>query len=451
MKNLISAMLFLLIGNCSLFSQVLFDVESFNFNQDTIISMSVGDPDQDGKDDIFVTIHNSNLVQKLRNNGSQFTKTPYFSKEKPDIFTILSLNGEDDIVYTEKGKSTVHMMYGKDSYYTEKAYITGVDLGSSVQIKSIGDVQPATNIFSNRFLYAIDQNSTIHILPVYNGSFNSVGSELKASIPLGIPVQQACGYYFENRISRLYIPDTENGKLKALVRKWDNFQGPFFEPNMETIDENLNKPVGCLTYTSGQNGDVMFVIDKGSKSLVKYYLEEGYRKETFSINIDNPSLMSAGLIDNNESVDLIILDGNKLWLLSDLHQKGNPGALLQTLIVEEPNNIKNVRVSDVNGDGYSDIIYNLQGSNQIRVMKNDIKSSVSEPTKQLSIHPNPAQDKLDLGFQFEEIRIYTSSGVEVLRQGYSDEVNIGHLPKGVYVVKTKIANRILSETLIINQ
>lgn len=436
---------------CNSTAQVLFDVENFSFSDDTIISMSVGDPDNNGKDDIFVTVNNKNLVYKLQNNGGQFSKTPYLSKDKPDLFSIVSLNGEDDIVYTEKDKSTIHLMYGKDSYYTEKAYITGVDLGSSVQIKSIGDVQPAENVFSNRFLYAVDQNNIFHILAVYTGSFNSVGTELKASIPVGIPVQQACGYYFQNRISRLFFPDIENGKLKAMVRKWDNFQGPYIEPNFETIDENLNKPVACLTHTSGQNGSVMFVIDKGSESLLKYYLDENYRKESFNINIENPSQIAIGYIDSNTSVDMIILDGNKLWLLSDLHQKGGSGSMLQTLIVEETNNIKNVRVADFNGDGFSDIVYNLLGGNEIRVLKNDIKSSVSVVDDQLSFYPNPATEKLKIGFEFDHISISNVSGSQVLNSGYSPEINIQHLSVGTYLIKiVKNKNIIIHKILIIN-
>ncbi len=431
-------------------SQLLFDVESFNFSEDTIISMTVGDPDNNGKDDIFVTVSNKNLIYKLQNNGVQFSKTPYLSKEKPDIFSIISLNGEDDIVYTEKDKSTIHLMYGKDSYYNEKSYIAGIDLGTSAQIKSIGDVQPVENLYSNRFLYAIDQNNLFHILAIYTGSFNSVGSELKASIPVGIPVQQACGYYFQNRVSRLFFPDIENGKLKAMVKKWDNFQGPYIEPNFEVIDENLDRPVACLTHTSGQNGDVMFVIDKGSKSLVKYYLNENYRKEIYNIDIDNPTQIAVGLIDNNAEVDMIILDGKKLWLLTDLHKKGGSGAYLQSLIVEESQNIKNVRVSDFNGDGFSDIVYNLQGGNEIKVMTNEIKSAIHEVADNNTIKPNPSHGRILLDFIFEEVIIFNSTGGEVFRSGPATEINVEHLPKGSYLMKTKNNKNITSKLLIIN-
>lgn len=431
-------------------SQLLFDVESFNFSEDTIISMTVGDPDNNGKDDIFVTVHNKNLIYKLQNNGTQFSKTPYLSKDKPELISMVSLNGGDDIAYTEKGKSTLNLLYGKDSYYTEKSQIQAITLDTIIRIKSIGTVNRNENTAWNRLLYATDQNNSIHLFQVLNGSFNSVYCEYKESRALGIPVSQACGYYFSNDVARVFYTDKTQGRLMALVRKWNNNQNPFFEPGAEIIDMSLDKPIGCLTLDSEQADDVMFVLDKGASKIIKYYLNENYRKEEYGINVTDPTYFSAGIIDNNQATDLIILDQNKLWLLTDLHEKGGQSAFLQTLIIEETETIKNLHIADFNGDGFTDIVYNLVGSNEIKLLKNEIKSSVPQVgNTDVQINPNPTHGKIVVNEGFDWIKVYSSAGAEVFAMYQGTEAELSHLPSGNYLVKVNRNGRISLKKLII--
>ena len=173
MKHYILFPIFLLFY-VQIIAQITFDISEFEFGEDSIVSMSVGDPDNNLKDDIFVTLNGKNLVYKLQNGTNGFTKTVYLSKDEPEIFKIVSLNGGDDIVYTEKGKSNINIMYGKDEYYAEKRFLGSLELDSSILIKSIGSVNPEEYIFSNILLYAVDQNNSFHIYTISASSFNGI-------------------------------------------------------------------------------------------------------------------------------------------------------------------------------------------------------------------------------------------------------------------------------------
>ncbi|MBK8668683.1 MAG: hypothetical protein IPN89_04130 [Saprospiraceae bacterium] len=419
-------------------AQITFDISEFEFGQDSIVSMSVGDPDNNLKDDIFITVADKNLVYKLQNGTNGFTKTIYLSKDEPELFRIVSLNGGDDIVYTEKGKSDIHLMYGKDDYYVEKRYWGALELDSSVLLKSIGSVNPEEYIYSNILLYGVDQNNTFQIYRVSASSFNSIAPYFQNSVPLDFSPGKSCGYYFDNRVSRIFIPDQSNGKLKALVKNWNIDPNIPIDKNMEIIDSKLEKPVACMTVFSKEKDDVLLLLDASSSAVYKYYINENYRREEFILELDNPSQIAAGLIDNNDLIDLLILDGNKLWLVTDVHESRL--GVSQTLLIEEAAPLKNLSVFDFNKDGFADIIYNLQGGNKIKVLKNDLISSVTDENQDLwVIKPNPTNAFIRVEGVYDDLSIYDVKGNNVKFSTENNTFVFEEIVKGQYIIK--ICNR----------
>lgn len=433
MKHYILFPIFLLFY-VQIIAQITFDISEFEFGQDSIVSMSVGDPDNNLRDDIFVTLNGKNLVYKLQNGTNGFTKTVYLSKDEPEIFKIVSLNGGDDIVYTEKGKSNINIMYGKDEYYAEKRFLGSLELDSSILIKSIGSVNPEEYIFSNILLYAVDQNNTFHIYTISASSFNGIAPYFQNSVATDFSPGQSCGYYFDNRVSRIFIPDQTNGKLKAMVKNWNINPVTPIDENLEVIDSKLEKPVACLTVLSKEKDDVMFVLDATKSAIYKYYIKENYRREEFILELDNPSQIAAGFIDDNDLIDVLILDRNKLWLVTDLHEARS--GVSQTLLVEESVPIKNLTVFDFNKDGFADIVYNLQGGNTIKVLKNDLISSVSDEKNDLwVIKPNPTKEFIHIDGDFDDLRIYDIKGNDVKCIIENNTIIFEAMLKGQYIMR----------------
>ena len=125
--------------------QIPFNIQEFS-TEDSIISLSVGDPDTDGKDDIFITIKDHNDIYKLRNiGGNNFSIVNYLTVPEPQLIKITTLNGGDDIAYTRKNSSGVHLLFGKDQWNTEKKVgpVVGKDTIKDIQsIASIGSWYP---------------------------------------------------------------------------------------------------------------------------------------------------------------------------------------------------------------------------------------------------------------------------------------------------------------------
>lgn len=126
---------------------------------------------------------------------------------------------------------------------------------------------------------------------------------------------------------------------------------------------------------SKEKDDVMFVLDATKSAIYKYYIKENYRREEFILELDNPSQIAAGFIDDNDLIDVLILDRNKLWLVAGICTKQDQ--VFHKAVGRRISPNKNLTVFDFNKDGFADIIYNLQGGNTIKVLKNDLISSVS--------------------------------------------------------------------------
>lgn len=59
----------------------------------------------------------------------------------------------------------------------------------------------------------------------------------------------------------------------------------------------------------------------------------------------------------------------------------------------------------------------------------------NEKVETFKIFPNPATDRVNVGYDAEEINIYSLDGRAVLRAKHTNSVDISHLPKGHYYIR----------------
>jgi len=125
-------------------------------------------------------------------------------------------------------------------------------------------------------------------------------------------------------------------------------------------------------------------------------------------------------------------------------------------------------IPDLNDFRNSNIIFNNElyfaGSNNLggelwklsdnSLSTNDYNKTI---TQKLNIFPNPASNiviiKMDDEIEIENVEIYNLLGKKVYTHKTSNqqntEINISNLSKGMYVVKVKVNNFIISKKLII--
>jgi hypothetical protein len=81
-------------------------------------------------------------------------------------------------------------------------------------------------------------------------------------------------------------------------------------------------------------------------------------------------------------------------------------------------------------------------------------SEVTQEIDKINIYPNPTKDKLWIDCEnFSTIALYDMLGKEVLNQKINgkSEVNISHLPKGIYIVKVLSDEKVIGSSKIMKQ
>ncbi|MGB0428998.1 MAG: T9SS type A sorting domain-containing protein [Bacteroidia bacterium] len=80
------------------------------------------------------------------------------------------------------------------------------------------------------------------------------------------------------------------------------------------------------------------------------------------------------------------------------------------------------------------------------------ESTLQNFTSKTTIHPNPAANYLYINnnkAQFEQVRIISASGKEVLNTPNREKIDISHIKSGIYLIEIKGKNKVFRERIII--
>ncbi len=421
--------------------QIPFNIQEFS-TEDSIISLSVGDPDTDGKDDIFITIKDHNDIYKLRNiGGNNFSIVNYLTVPEPQLIKITTLNGGDDIAYTRKNSSGVHLLFGKDQWNTEKKVgpVVGKDTIKDIQsIASIGSWYPTGS--SPPLFFIQDMHGKIYCFGILISSLNNFSLVPSGVFKFNTTLGNISVMHVSNQ-TMVFVPDIEHGLIKVIQFGW----GVPYQPDAgieKLFDSELVKPVYTITDIDKNKVKSMFALDAGRSEVVKYtFLQNSveFEKSVIPLDIENAEQIHLGRIDSDGFQDLIILENNRIWMINNVAGP-RAGFSAKTLLAEEEKDIRNLIIRDFDGDGISDIAYSLSGSNVIKILKNEILSAVADEYLKsgCKIIPNPGSGvfKVD-NSDFRIIKLSDVHGIDTGLRINSESIDMSSFPAGKYFITVK--------------
>lgn len=74
---------------------------------------------------------------------------------------------------------------------------------------------------------------------------------------------------------------------------------------------------------------------------------------------------------------------------------------------------------------------------------------IDELMNKITFHPNPARNILNINGDYQFLEIYNSSGRLALKASGETQLNISHLPEGVYIIKTYNLDKISTSKIVI--
>jgi len=224
------------------------------------------------------------------------------------------------------------------------------------------------------------------------------------------------------------------------------------------------------TFPTEFGGGSSFNVMTGSGTDKHYYLDCGDWTLQTNYGRDFSSFDSPGLPNTVNNIVLINNIKNGTFNYNNLGDVNNCAIILDNDVIKLKHNItKNNLVlewySEINFTEYNiyesndGIIFNLVSkTNKKEFIKNNftnkkyykvcgLKDSeetcsdiifVENETNILSIFPNPTDEFINVinsGNLFNSVIIYNNVGQEVLKQPYTDKINISHLKSGMYLLK----------------
>jgi hypothetical protein len=235
----------------------------------------------------------------------------------------------------------------------------------------------------------------------------------------------------------------------------------------------------CSRYTSGTyawGGNAAMNIQDNSGVASSFYLTNGVDVNSPGyVQIDVEFYFIAVSMDNsNEDFWVQYYDGSNWITVADFDQgidfANNTFYVATVSILESsftfPSNMK-IRfmcdASSVWDDIYIDNI-TITGHtteqpsssfNRVKIINTGINNDDGH-TEMYSIYPNPADDILHLNFENPgdyEVFIYNNSGKEVQKfvlSGLNNELNVGHLQNGIYMILIRVDDEIFSSKIFKN-
>ncbi len=406
-----------------------------------MIDIAVGDLDANGKTDIYVIGEGAQEIIRLTNlgNGTNFINTPYYSlNAQPLSMGTLSLNGGDDMYYTLEGEMGMFTLYGQDPLIDEKK--KGETLLDTVGGLTQADLQPFDH---SQLLISSDTSGKLYFLQIVFGSFNYIFPRTSGSLSMiGDPGEISSFGYGDTIV--FFVPSVTTGQLLTGEVVFDNMNGDaIYEDQLEVFDDGLDHPLSSMTYSDTMGNRMMFVLDTGSNEIYKYVFQGGsHSKSTLDASFTNPSMMAFGYLDGDEYPDLVVADGNSLWLLSNAPSRSGVQA---ELIVTYDEPIGEFVLADFDGDGIDDIASVPVTRDKVLVARNDILSATQEiEAESFGYWPNPATNVLyyngiDLP---NHVQLIATNGQVFIPEVSAGKIGLSNIPTGFYIVQTELEGKV---------
>ena len=430
-------------------AQIPLTITEFDFAATPLINIAVGDADANGRKDIYVVAEGAQRITRLTNlgNGTAFTTTNYLALTKqPESVGVISLNGGDDLYYTLEGDMGMYTLYSKDEWNAEKK-------DGPVLLDTIGGIEQAHLKSFNypRLVLTSDTAGDLHFVEIINGSFNTIFAISSYSINTSITPGVMSSFVRGDTIT-YFVPDVPSGQLLKGTVIWNSaINQLFYQEPLEVMDADLQHPVASFTYTDLAGLQMLFVLDTGTNEIYKYVFQgDSFVKTTIDAALTSPSLMSFGYLDNDTLPDLVVADGNNLWLLSNAPSRGLQPELIMSY--DEP--IGEFYLADFNNDGIDDIVSVPVSRNKVLVSRNDILSG-TQPVESLPFGywPNPARQELyfNPAQQPVWVKIIAADGRIYAPQIADGSIRLNGIPAGVYLIQTGLDSKVYVDKVSIQE
>ncbi len=173
-------------------------------------------------------------------------------------------------------------------------------------------------------------------------------------------------------------------------------------------------------------------------------------EQIITLNANGATCVYAADLDNNGSIDALSTseDGKIAWY------KNTDGLGIfgpQEIISTQTNLPNSIFATDIDGDGDNDVVAN--GGN-IAWYGNLHPLSINEnQIVGVSVYPNPVKYNLYIDFQnntaIKSILVFDVSGKKLIEiNGETTQLNLNHLPNGIYLLEVKTGKGVFTEKII---
>jgi hypothetical protein len=429
-------------------AQIPLTITEFDYSGTPVIDMAVGDLDANGRDDIYLIATGEDRIIKLNNlgNGIAFTGLTYLALPgQPEALGTVSLNGGDDLFYVLTGQSGMRTLFGRDPWITEKT--EGPTFFETVPGIRQVNLQPFNY---SQVLVAADTARALHFAQIVQGSFNSVGIlSTHRMLSGGLPGE--IGGFTDGDTLDFFVPDAANGQLKRTRIGHDAFYMASYEDDLSVIDAAYESPVAALSYSDSTGLRLVFVLDTADQTLSKLVFQNGsFVKTAVDVSLTDMRRIGLGYLDDDPHVDLVIANGNELWMLSNAPQRSL--SLAPTLITTYDKPVGQFFLTDFNADGIDDIVSLPEDGTSVLVSRNEILSATGDPViPAFGYWPNPAQHTLffPADRQVDEVRFTAVDGRTWTLGASSGRIDISRLPAGLFAVSTRTGDVIYQDRIVI--
>ena len=439
-------MIFLVLCAKLCYSQLVF-TEIDYVTVDSISNIVIGDPDNNGKQDIFYIMHNQNDIIKLANNTNTFSSSTYLPAESPKLLSLINLNyNTDDVVFTQKDSSGIYSHYGKDDNNAERKQGPVIGKDDLKNLKTIASIKNDLLTNPPKFinLHAFATGNVVHYWGSTSSSFDIISATKLTTLQYAFNIKKIQGFHKSNTLSEYYYLDNTFNYIRRVTFTWDNPYNPVVSGSLFLFAE-FTKLEDILIYNEDQS-NFLLALDPAEKNIIKYNLTFGGQKTVTPINFTAPSKMLRGKINDDRIDDLLIIDGNKIYISTDFSRAEF------VLLKDEDKPIKDIIVHDFNNDGYDDIIYTKKNTTGIHYLKNDIKTSTIENALSKILANTLVQDIVYFNEEVLVKSIIDLTGKPVLieKETPTTEVNISNLATGIYFIQYTYRGKLYFEKIYKN-
>lgn len=430
-------------------AQIPLTITEFDYSASPVIDMAVGDLDANGKDDIYIIATGEDRIIRLNNlgNGTAFTAATYLMLPvEPEALGTVSLNGGDDLFYVLSGQAGMRTLFGRDSWIAEKTE-GPVFFETIPGIRQV-NLQPFNY---SQVMMAADTAGALHLAQIVQGTFNSVGILTTHRMLSGGRPGEIGGFTDGDTLD-FFVPDAANGPLMHTRIGHDDFYKAIYEDELSVLDADYESPVAALTYSDSTGLRMVFVLDTVAQTISKLVFQGGnFVKTAIDVSLTDMRRIGLGHLDDDPHVDLVIANGNELWMLSNAPQRSL--SVAPTLIATYEKPVGQFLLTDFNDDGIDDIVSLPEDGKSVLVSRNDILSATGDPVlPAFGYWPNPAKDVLHFNpdLSAPEVRFTAVDGRSWTLDAASGRIDVSRLPAGLFVVTTRIGDQVWMDRIVIS-